>query len=180
MPLHGLIPAYHSSLILFTSNRMPFISLNVTFLLMVWCIPSCLICYLSLKSQLRGSSLCEDFYNTQRLDSVPSYVIPGTTWYRAGRILVVNLQRTVKRPLGATYWKCNKRNNVLHIKTSLGTRIAWDRKEYYDSLVWVIVLLRDMTGKHSQSRHIPPLRVQPQAFRNTCGRFRCSCQYGWE
>lgn len=70
--------------------------------------------------------------------------------------MVVNLQRAVECHLGDKYWKCNKRNNILHIKTSLGTPVALDRKEYYDSLVWVIVLLRNMTGKHSQSRESNP------------------------
>lgn len=87
----------------------------------------------------------------------------------------MNLQRAVECHLGDKYWKCNKRNNILHIKTSLGTHVALDRKEYYDSLVWVIVLLRNMTGMFLSIQG-----VQPQAFRNTCGHFCCWCQYVWK
>lgn len=144
---------------------------------------ACLILYLSFTSQLRDSFLCEDFYNLQRLDSVPSYVIPGTTCKRAGGIMVVNLQRAVKHHLGAKYRKCSKRNNVLHIKTSLGVHTAWNRKESYNKQFGV----GDSSPKRydrqtfSIQSHTPtpcPIpRIQKYMWPFCCC---CWCQYGWE
>lgn len=46
-----------------------------------------------------------------------------------------------------------------------------EKNPIINSLVWVIVLQRDMTGKHSQSSHTPPPPAQSHAFRNICGHF---------
>lgn len=81
MPFNVLVLAYHSSLIFNSPQTDPLsFTLNVSsypwygVYLLAW-----LILYLSFKSHLRGSFLCEDFHNLQKLESVLLYVTPETT-----------------------------------------------------------------------------------------------------